>query len=206
MKDNLMVRLMTAMILIGIALAHLSGQTDLMALNWLWLAVFAAIMGFQATFTGWCPAELVGKLSKTGKCCPGGACGTTAKVEPENAERCCSSTNQGEECCGSEKPAASEKDKSCCSGQQVASDSNCCSTNELEIKVLGTGCTTCTNTVKLIETTALETGISVKVTKVEDIAEIAAYGVMSTPAIVIKEQVVHSGSMPNKKMIIEWLS
>lgn len=32
-----------------------------------------------------------------------------------------------------------------------------------------------------------------------------SYGVMSTPAVVIDEQLVHSGSMPHSAQIKEWL-
>ncbi|MDA3807161.1 MAG: thioredoxin family protein [Thiomicrorhabdus sp.] len=42
--------------------------------------------------------------------------------------------------------------------------------------------------------------------KVEDIAEIAAFGVMSTPGVVINGKVVHSGSIPTKADVTEWLS
>ncbi|WP_321276272.1 MTH895/ArsE family thioredoxin-like protein [Thiomicrorhabdus indica] len=187
MKGNLMVRLMTMLILIAIGLAHYSEQTNLMGLNWLWLAIMPALMGLQATFTGWCPAELVGKLSKNGECCPGGSCSSQAKPVKESS--CCSETEKN----------------SCCDSQPEEKTTSCCG-NALEIKVLGTGCATCVNAVKLIETTAEELGVSVMVTKVEEISDIATYGVMSTPGIVIHDQVVHSGSMPNKKMIAQWLS
>lgn len=187
MKGNLMVRLMTTLILIAIGLAHFSDQTDLMGLNWLWLAIMPALMGLQATFTGWCPAEMLGKFSKTGECCPDGSCGMSSKAK---------------------EGATIEKSTPCC-GEQETQVSSCCNeqrSEQFEIKVLGTGCATCVNTVKLIETTAEELGVSVIVIKVEDISDIATYGVMSTPGIVIHDQVVHSGSMPNKKMIAQWLS
>ncbi len=197
-----MVRLMTILILIAIGLAHFSGQTQLMSLNWLWLAILPAVMGLQATFTGWCPAEMLGKLSKTGECCPEGNCemSSTTPVGStmEKFTGCCGNQEtQLSSCCGSKTSAESEKQTGCCN--ELGSE-------PIEIKVLGTGCATCVNTVKLIETTADEIGVSVVMTKVEDIAEIATYGVMSTPGIVIYDQVVHSGSMPNKKMIAQWLS
>jgi len=201
MKGNLMIRLMTVMILFGIGLAHFSGQTNLMSLNWLWLAILPALMGFQATFTGWCPAEMVGKLSKTGECCPNGSCSTRSKAE--------SQTEAKSSCChGQAELTGNTQNTGCHSTEEQLEHtaSACCGGGMLEIKVLGTGCDTCTNTVKLIESTAQELGVMVKVTKVEEIADIAAFGVMSTPSIVINEQVVHSGCMPNKKMIIEWLS
>jgi len=50
------------------------------------------------------------------------------------------------------------------------------------IKVLGTGCANCKATLKLIEEAALAKGVEVKLEKVEDMAAILGYGVMSTPA------------------------
>jgi len=53
------------------------------------------------------------------------------------------------------------------------------------VKVLGTGCTNCKTTLKLIEEVAAEKGVAVQLEKVEDIQAIMGYGVMSTPAVVI---------------------
>lgn len=187
MKDNLMVRLLTFFVLLGILLAHFSGQTNLFSANWLWLAVLPAVMGLQATFTGFCPAELIGKLSKSGECCPNGSCGTPkTDASAQQSNRCCES---------SQTPNHSANNSSSCCGDKQA----------MQIKVLGTGCANCNNTAKLIETTAQELNINVQVNKEEDIANIASYGVMSTPGVVVNEVVVHSGGIPTKKAITEWL-
>ena len=61
------------------------------------------------------------------------------------------------------------------------------------IKVLGTGCANCKTTLKLIEDAAKEKGIEVKLEKVEDIQAIMGYGVMSTPALVVNEEVQSAG-------------
>ncbi|MDQ7049704.1 MAG: thioredoxin family protein [Enterobacterales bacterium] len=74
-----------------------------------------------------------------------------------------------------------------------------------QIKVLGSGCTKCTKTAELIEKIALEQGAIVKVTKETDPQVIMAFGAMSTPAVVVNEQLVHSGSMPHTAQIKEWL-
>ncbi|MDO6462510.1 thioredoxin family protein [Granulosicoccaceae sp. 1_MG-2023] len=73
------------------------------------------------------------------------------------------------------------------------------------IKVLGTGCAKCKNTVQLIEETARTQGVEVKVEKVEDLPQIMAYGVMSTPAVVIDEQVIHKGGIPTQDQVSQWL-
>ncbi len=72
-------------------------------------------------------------------------------------------------------------------------------------KVLGSGCSKCKNTVKLIEEAAREAGQTVAVEKVEDPSQIMAYGVMSTPAVVLNESVVHKGGVPSKEQVKQWL-
>jgi len=74
------------------------------------------------------------------------------------------------------------------------------------VKVLGTGCANCKATVKLIEDTARAKGVAVNLEKVENIADIMAYGVMSTPGVVIDGKVVHAGGVPNKSAIEGWLA
>ena len=73
------------------------------------------------------------------------------------------------------------------------------------IKVLGSGCANCRTTLKLIEEVALARGVSVKLEKIEDMAAILGYGVMSTPGVVIDGKVVHAGGVPDRKKIEGWL-
>ena len=74
------------------------------------------------------------------------------------------------------------------------------------VKVLGTGCANCKATVKLIEDAARARGVAVNLEKVENIADIMAYGVISTPGVVIDGKVVHAGSVPNKNAVEGWLA
>jgi small redox-active disulfide protein 2 len=74
------------------------------------------------------------------------------------------------------------------------------------IKVLGTGCANCKTTLKMIEEQAKAKGIEIALDKVEDIAEIMAYGVMSTPGVVIDGKVVHAGGVPSRETIDGWLA
>lgn len=73
------------------------------------------------------------------------------------------------------------------------------------IKVLGTGCANCRATLKLIEDAARARGVAVQLEKVENLADIMAYGVMSTPGVVIDGEVVHAGGVPDKKKVDSWL-
>lgn len=72
-------------------------------------------------------------------------------------------------------------------------------------KVLGSGCANCVNTAKLIERVAAEQGVDVSVEKVTDLETIMNYGVMSTPGVVMDEEVVHAGGIPNYETIVSWL-
>ena len=74
-----------------------------------------------------------------------------------------------------------------------------------EIKVLGSGCANCKTTLKLIEEVAQARGVSVNLEKIEDMAAILGYGVMSTPGVVIDGKVVHAGGVPDRKKIEGWL-
>lgn len=73
-----------------------------------------------------------------------------------------------------------------------------------EIKVLGTGCSNCKTTVKLIEETARQRGIEIALEKVEDLREIMTYNVLSTPGVVFDGQVVHAGGVPSRSKVESW--
>ena len=73
------------------------------------------------------------------------------------------------------------------------------------VKILGSGCKKCSQTAELIEQQAKELGIEIKLEKVTDMSDILSYGVMSTPGVVIDEKVVHTGGLPAKGSISEWL-
>ena len=74
-----------------------------------------------------------------------------------------------------------------------------------DIKVLGTGCANCKNTLKLIEDVAKEKGVEVQLEKIEDLKQIMTWGVLSTPGVVIDAKVVHAGSVPARAKVEGWL-
>ncbi|WP_323000837.1 thioredoxin family protein [Denitromonas sp.] len=77
----------------------------------------------------------------------------------------------------------------------------------MDIKVLGSCCgSSGDTTLKLIEEVARAKGAVVRVQKLTDIQDIAAYGVMSTPGVVIDGKVVHVGSVPDRAAIEQWLA
>lgn len=74
-----------------------------------------------------------------------------------------------------------------------------------EIKVLGTGCAKCIKTVEIIVKIAEELHVNAHVTKETDPEIIMNYGVMSTPAVIVDDVNVHSGSIPPRDTIESWL-
>ena len=76
----------------------------------------------------------------------------------------------------------------------------------MDIKVLGTGCTNCKNTVALIEQVAQAKGVAITLQKVEELRDIMGYGVMSTPGVVIGGRVVHAGGVPSRDKIEQWFT
>tara|TARA_R110001606_G_scaffold310011_1_gene457007 strand:+ start:931 stop:1161 length:231 start_codon:yes stop_codon:yes gene_type:complete len=73
-----------------------------------------------------------------------------------------------------------------------------------QVKVLGSGCSKCVKTAELIKAIAAENEVPVNVEKETSAEAIMSYGVMSTPAVVIDDVVVHYGSIPDKKKIQSW--
>jgi small redox-active disulfide protein 2 len=76
----------------------------------------------------------------------------------------------------------------------------------MDIKVLGTGCANCKNTIALIDQVAKGKGLAVNLSKVEELRDVMGYGVMSTPGVVINGKVVHAGGVPSREKIEAWLS
>lgn len=74
-----------------------------------------------------------------------------------------------------------------------------------DIKVLGPGCKRCRATQDMVEAAARDLGLEISIEKVTDYAEMAKYGIVSTPSIVIDGKVVHSGGMPKEDDLRRWL-
>jgi small redox-active disulfide protein 2 len=74
------------------------------------------------------------------------------------------------------------------------------------VKVLGPGCANCKNTYQRITDVCAENGITVELEKVEDIAQIMSYGIMSTPGVVVDGKIAHAGGVPDKKTILSWFT
>ena len=73
------------------------------------------------------------------------------------------------------------------------------------IIVLGSGCKKCVKTAELIQKVADENQIAINLKKETSPEIIMNYGVMSTPSVVLDNQVVHSGSVPDRSEIEAWI-
>lgn len=76
----------------------------------------------------------------------------------------------------------------------------------MEIKVLGSGCPSCIRLEENVKLALEKSGVKADITKVTDIAKIMEYGVMSTPALVIDEEVVSYGKVNEVNEIVELLN
>lgn len=75
-----------------------------------------------------------------------------------------------------------------------------------DVKVLGSGCKRCETTEQMVRAEAAKLGVEVNVEKITDFAQIAGFGVVSTPGIVVDGKVVHAGGLPKSEDLAKWLS
>ncbi len=73
------------------------------------------------------------------------------------------------------------------------------------IKILGGGCKNCAALAENVEIAVREAGVEAEIVKVTDFKDIMAYGVMSTPALVVDEKVLSYGRVLKPKEILSIL-
>ena len=71
----------------------------------------------------------------------------------------------------------------------------------MKIEILGTGCAKCSRLAETVEAAAKALGVEYQIEKVTRIADIASYGVMVTPALVVDGQVKLAGKVPPQEEI-----
>ena len=114
-------------------------------------------------------------------------CGSMCKVSDIEAKKqvkanCCDNTSNSS-CCDIDGDAIEEGIKK----NKIGSS----------IKILGSGCKKCNELEKNTITALTELGMHCDIDHVTDFGQIAAYGVMSTPALVIDSKVVSYGKVLN---------
>ncbi len=76
----------------------------------------------------------------------------------------------------------------------------------MKIEILGTGCKKCNILEAATKAAADQLGVPYELVHVKDLSQIAAYGVMMTPALVIDGQVKVSGKVPSAAEITTLLT
>jgi len=71
------------------------------------------------------------------------------------------------------------------------------------IKILGSGCKNCAALTENTREALKSLNIDAEIVKITDYAEMAAFGVMSTPALVIDDKVVSAGKVLKAKEIAQ---
>ena len=71
----------------------------------------------------------------------------------------------------------------------------------MDIKILGTGCKKCQQLETLTRHAVAEPELDADIDKVTDPGEIAAWGVMATPALVVDDEVVLAGRVPTEQAL-----
>ena len=73
----------------------------------------------------------------------------------------------------------------------------------MHIKILGPGCRNCATLEARTREAVAQLGVDATIEKVTDYADIAGYGIMKTPGLVVDEQVVVSGRVPTASQIAQ---
>jgi len=75
----------------------------------------------------------------------------------------------------------------------------------LEVRILGPGCPNCDKLEQMVYKVMTAEGIAGDVEHVKDLNQIAAYGMVATPALVINGEVRSSGRLPRERQLRDWL-
>jgi small redox-active disulfide protein 2 len=76
----------------------------------------------------------------------------------------------------------------------------------MDIKILGSGCANCNNLEKATRAAVDALGLDATFEHVTDPADIASWGVMKTPALVVDDEVVLSGRVPTTEAVTTLLA
>ncbi|MBU0607121.1 MAG: TM0996/MTH895 family glutaredoxin-like protein [Armatimonadetes bacterium] len=73
----------------------------------------------------------------------------------------------------------------------------------MKVQILGTGCPKCKKLLENVAAAVAQTGVAAEIEKVTEVAKIAEFGVMFTPALAIDGEVKASGKVLPPEKIAE---
>lgn len=76
----------------------------------------------------------------------------------------------------------------------------------MDVKILGSGCKNCVALEQRTRQALDDLAMPATITKVTDVAEIAGYGVMKTPALVVDDHVLVTGRVPSVPQLRDLLA
>lgn len=101
-----------------------------------------------------------------------------------------------------------EETTSCCGGNcntKNVAKAECTKTEGANVKILGSGCAKCNQLEAATKSALQQLGMDTTVDHVTDFSQIAAYGVMTTPALVVDGKVVSYGKVLKTEEIVKIL-
>lgn len=142
---------------------------------------FASLFGGNKS-GGCCSMEIVEEPKKSGGCCD-------MEIVPEETGCGC-----GGVCCG--KSAETES---------VETESTEAEAEQADILILGPGCRNCQGLEQNVREALKKMGRDAEIAHVTDFGKIGAYGIMSTPGLVVKGKVLSSGKVLKAEAMVELL-
>jgi len=76
----------------------------------------------------------------------------------------------------------------------------------LTIKILGSGCANCKRVEQIARKVITDLAVDTEIVKVTNYPDIMQYAILSTPGLVINEQVVCSGRIPTPAEVTTWVA
>ena len=76
----------------------------------------------------------------------------------------------------------------------------------MKIKILGPGCARCHQVKETTREVVSEMGIDATIEEVKDIKEIMEYPILTTPGLVLDEELVCSGRVPTKAEVTQFIT